>query len=127
MSDEPEYWWRAEDRRYANYDPWEEYEQPSGSHLKIEIHRYEVLRHTPKGVWLHIGFGSKCFVRGTDIKQFAVPTKELALQDLIARKKRHVSCARARFHRAEEHLQAAECELLKIQKDSQNVYGSFPV
>lgn len=103
-----EHWWRAEDRRYADYDPWAEFEQPTSSHLAVEIRCYPVVRHTPRGVWLDCGFGGKRFVRGDAVKQFAVPTRELALADLIARKKRHVAGAQARLRRAEEHLAAAE-------------------
>ena len=72
-----EVWWRAEDKRYANWDPWAEFEQPSGSHLKIDVIPYIVDRHTPKGVFLETGD----FVLGKANKQFAVPTKELALLD----------------------------------------------
>lgn len=102
-----EHWWRAEDRRYANYDPWAEFEQPSGSHLVVELRPFPVLRHTAKGVWLDCGFGRKRFVLGEATKQFAVPTRELALADLVARKERHVAGARARLAQAQEHLDAA--------------------
>jgi hypothetical protein len=101
-------WWRAEDKRYANYDPWAEFEQPTGSHLKIEFRSYHVTRYTPKGVWISWGFGHSQFVLGTATKQYAVPTKELALRDLIARKKIHVSSCKARLAQAEEHLTAAQ-------------------
>ncbi len=101
-------WWRAEDRRYANYDPWAEFEQPSGSHLQLELRAYVVDSYTPKGVWLRNIFGGRTFVLGTATKQHAVPTRELAIRDLIARKKRHVDECRARLARAEEHLEAAE-------------------
>ena len=100
-------WWRAEDRRYANYDPWAEFEQPSGSHLKLTLTPYVVESYTPKGVWLRDG-GSGVFVLGTATKQFAVPTRELAIRDLVARKKRHVDGCRERLMLAEEHLEAAE-------------------
>ena len=101
-----EVWWRADDKRYANYDPWAEFEQPSGSHLVLELTPYVVVRHTPKGVWLQSYFG--CFVLGTATKQQAVPTVELAIRDLIARKTKHVAFARARLRKAEAHLEAAE-------------------
>jgi hypothetical protein len=107
VKEAPELWWRAKDKRYADYDPWAEFEQPTSSHCKIELSSYPVLRHTPKGVWIDIGFGCPQFILGTAAKQYAVPTKELALQDLIARKKRHVWCCAARLKRAEEHLNLA--------------------
>lgn len=103
-----EVWWRADDKRYANYDPFEEYEQPSGSHLVLELTPYVVVRHTPKGVWLRSYFGGETFVIGTAIRQQAVPTVELAIKDLIARKKCHVEGCQARLNRAEAHLEAAE-------------------
>ena len=99
-----EVWWRAEDKRYANWDPWAEFEQPSGSHLKIELTPVNVLRHTPKGVILE----DHGFQRGNAIRQHAVPTKELALMDLVARKKRHVQGAAYRLTEAKEHLEGAE-------------------
>lgn len=101
-------WWRAEDRRYANYDPWAEFEQPSGSHLQLSLTPYVVDSYTPKGVRLRGILGNRTFVLGTAVKQFAVPTRELAIRDLIARKQRHVDGCKARLARAEEHLEAAE-------------------
>ena len=111
-------WWRAEDRRYANYDPWAEFEQPSGSHLQLTMIAYVVDSYTPKGVWLRDILGGRTFVLGTALKQFAVPTRELAIRDLIARKKVHVACCRARLAGAEEHLEAAEKWLAQETRDA---------
>lgn len=105
-----EHWWRAEDRRYADWDPWAD-EQPNSSHLQIELRCYPVVRHTRKGVWLDTGFGGEVFVLGTARKQFAVPTQELAVADLIARKKMHVAGCAGRLQMAELHLAAAEATL----------------
>jgi hypothetical protein len=104
-----ETWWRAEDRRYANYDEWAEFDQPSGSHLKIMFLPYTVDRHTPKGVFLTDGD----FIRGKARKQLAVPTKALALRDLIIRKEHHVRGAKARLAQAQEHLAAAVAMMAK--------------
>lgn len=108
LPEDAEVWWRADDKRYANYDPFAEYEQPSGSHLALELTPYVVVRHTPKGVWVRSYFGGETFVLGTAIRQQAVPTVELAIRDLVARKRRHVAGAAARLRRAEQHLEAAE-------------------
>lgn len=108
-----EVWWRADDKRYANFDPWDE-DGCSGSHLRIEFTPFEVVRHTPRGVWLRGWMGSPFFVNGLAAKQTAVPTQALALKDLIARKKLHVYFAGARLKRAEEHLEAAEKALRQI-------------
>ena len=109
-------WWRAEDTRYANYDPWAEFEQPSGSHLQLNLTPYVVDRYTPKGVWLRGSLGNRFFVLGTAIRQHAVPTKALAIRDLVARKKRHVEGAAARLRQAEAHLDAAE-QWLRLEID----------
>lgn len=111
-SEDVEIWWRADDKRYANYDPWAEFEQPAGSHLKIELTPYAVYRHTAKGVFLREG----SYVRGAARKQFAVPTKELALSDLVVRKMRHVAGCRARLAQAEEHLREAQLSLKREQE-----------
>ena len=108
-----EIWWRADDMRYANYDQWAECDQPSGSHLALELTPYIVVKHTPKGVRLRGWLGDEFFVLGSAIRQKAVPTIELAIQDLIARKKRHVQGAQARLRQAEAHLAAAEQWLQK--------------
>ena len=100
-------WWRADDRRYANYDPLAEFEQPSGSHLVIELTPFELVRHTPKGVWVRGWFGQESFVLGKAIRQLCVPTKELALRDLIARKEKHAKMAQIRADIAKSHLEAA--------------------
>lgn len=101
-----EVWYRADDKRYANYDPYSDVE-PSGSHLVIEITPYKVLKHTPKGVLLQNWMGQNIQVLGTAIKQEAVPTIELALQDLVRRKEKHVKMEEIRTARARQHLEAA--------------------
>ena len=109
-------WWAAKDQRYANYDPWAEYEQPSGSHLVIELTPYIVVRYTPKGVVVRDYLGFESFVNGKSKKQLCVPTQELALQDLIRRKEIHVSCAKTRLNLAEQHLAAAFKSYKEIMK-----------
>ena len=101
-------WWRADDKRYANYDPWAEFEQMSGSHLSIELTPYIVVKYTPKGVRLQDFMGGQYLVLGKSIRQQAVPTKELALRDLVFRKEKHVRMSELRAEEARQHLKAAE-------------------
>lgn len=116
-----EYWFRADDKRYANYDPWAEFEQPSGSHLTIEITPYLVTRHTPKGVFVRHWFDNhEIYVLGNSVRQLCVPTIEFALYDLIKRKEKHVQMSQFRMSRAEEHLNAA-IKLYKTEKEK--IYG----
>lgn len=104
-------WWRAQDRCYAHYDPFEEIEQ-TGNVIKIEYTEYRVVKETPKGVWLNHMYAfhddKKFFVRGKARRQTAVPTKELALNDLLARKKKHVYYSELRTKSAMRNLEAVE-------------------
>lgn len=104
-------WWRADDKRYANYDPFAEFEQPSGSHVVIEFTPFELVRSTPKGVWLRGWLGNRFFVLGTATRQQAVPTKELALRDLVERKKIHAKMAQKRADAAKSALALASAAL----------------
>lgn len=97
-----EYWFRADDKRYANYDPWAEFEQPSGSHVVIEIFPFIVERHTPKGVFVRSWKGDEVFVLGNSIRQLCVPTIKLALYDLMKRKEKHFVMCRYRMDKAEQ-------------------------
>lgn len=112
---EPERWWRAEDKRYAVWDEWDD--GLFGSTLKIELRSFLITRYTPKGVFLINFLGDEVFVRGKAGKQYAVPTKTLAVKDLIARKKLQVHFSKLRLNRAQEHLEAAE-RYLKYETDS---------
>lgn len=101
-----EYWFRADDKRYANYDPWAEYEQPEGSHVQIVISPFLVTRHTPKGVfvrgWLDM---QETYVLGNSIKQLCVPTIQFALYDLMKRKEKHFVMSRYRMDTAHQLFQ----------------------
>lgn len=90
MTDAPEYWYRYRDQRRAycvdpDGDVW-------GSSLEVEILRFKVVKHTPKGVWLTPDLGQAFkigpdrFVRNDSHKKFACPTLELALESYVQRK-----------------------------------------
>ncbi len=118
---EGETWWSAHDRRYADYDPWAEFEQPSTSHLVIELHPHKLIRYTPCGVTL-------CAYQDNEnnpktlllswTRQWASPTQTEALEHLIARKKKHVAMCEARMHRAQQHQKAAEYFLERIKSNA---------
>jgi hypothetical protein len=81
-----------------------------------------VEKHTPKGVWLKPMYGGSFFVLGSSTKQQAVPTIQLAIQDLIERKKKHVMMSEHRLRRAQQHLDAA-AKWLEVEtkyKENQN-------
>lgn len=116
---EGEVWWSAKDMRYANYDPWAEYEQPSGSHLVIELTAHKFLHRTPKGAWLALhGYNrAKRFLNFSWTKQWASPTQREALQHLAARKRKHVAMCKVRLGQAEQHLDAVAALCGKLVRE----------
>src|SRR5690606_26248155 len=109
-----EIWYRLEDKRYANYDPWAEYDQPSGSHTQIEVLEFVVIKHTLKGVWLARKWSSdhvssdKRFVLSSANKRFACPSIDEALKSFSARKRKQASIYHTRAAIAEEAIVLAE-------------------
>lgn len=93
-------WYRAEIRHYSIADEWGDH-----SYTSTEVHwsTYSVIRTTPKGVIVW-DYGSERFIRGNGTKQLALPTKELALEDCIKRKERHIKGCLARLRQAEEDM-----------------------
>lgn len=95
----PEIWHRIEDRTYSSipdeYDRW----YPI---TKVEHRKFEVLKHTSKGVWLreHPMVMPKFVLRDAR-KRFACPTIEEALESFIARKTKQASIYRNRMVKAE--------------------------
>ncbi len=97
-------WYRVETRWFASVDDFDEVDY----HGQEVVYKYTVVRRTPKGVWLRSEFGEEFFVRGTATKQKAVPTMELARQDEIARRKRHVRGCERRLKDAQHLLAYAQ-------------------
>ena len=72
--------------------------------LDIYHESYEVLKHTPKGVWIKMPSGSfqdKKFVLLSGRKRFAYPTKKEALTALLYRKKRQIIILKNQLEQAE--------------------------
>lgn len=102
-----ETWFRYEDVQYAA--PVDEFDRPCGEgQLTVELRKYEVLRHTPKGVWLRLYCGDKRFVLRDARKKFACPTLALAKESFLARKKCQVRIYTARANRAKRAIALAE-------------------
>ena len=103
-------WYRCEVRHYSIADEWGDHEY---TNTQVVWTTYEVARYTNKGVWLYTAFSGEQFVLGTAKKQLACPTKETALADAIARKKRHIAGCQARLSSAEADLSALLMETTK--------------
>lgn len=83
-------WYRYNDIHYAA--PLDEWEQPVGpGRSDVSCQEYRIVKVTPKGVWVEYAVfaGDRRFVLVGARKQYAWPTKILALRSYIARKKRH--------------------------------------
>jgi hypothetical protein len=109
MPEADDVWWRCEVRRHAHWDY--DYEHVTGYSCAVHWAQYHVVRATPKGVWVRQvgGYGGgEQFVLGKAIRQLCVPTRELAQQDEIARRKRHRAGASHRLALAEKMLRTAE-------------------
>ena len=104
-------WYRADVRSYSVADEWGDH---SYSTSNIVWQEYEFVRSTPKGVVLRGFMTGEVFILGKAKLQQAMPTKELALADAIARKKRHVWGCEHRLNRAKEDLFLLECALKAV-------------
>ncbi len=75
----------------------------------IFLSEYEVLKHTPKGVWIkHWQNDRGKFIRLDTTKQWASPTIEAARTAYIARKQKQISILAAQHDRAVEMLHQAK-------------------
>lgn len=118
-ADPNDIWWRAEDRTYAASDPWDEGNR--GTVTYIELHPWLITKRTPKGVWAMETWEPERFILGKATKQICVPTQELALQDLVARKKVHVRMTEVRARNARYFLALATKALIeKTQKNKES-------
>lgn len=108
-----EIWYRFEEQTYAA--PLDEFDGgPCGEGLvEVHLHKYEVIRHTPKGVWVKRRIGAwSCgharFILRQAHKRYACPTMEEAGQSFLARKARQARIFKARLRTIEKALAVFE-------------------
>jgi Zn-finger nucleic acid-binding protein len=101
MSDKT-WWYRFDDVMYAPMPSGEYGEWVGPSTLKVELHKYQVVKITPCGVWLDVGK----FVKTAARKRFACPTEAEARESFLARKKRQLSILSAQVSRVERAIQS---------------------
>lgn len=76
--------------------------------LEVRVREFEVVRETPKGVWLAPGWGGRPrFVLRDSRKRYACPTVEEAHESFLARKRRHLRILRAQVESVEEAIRHA--------------------
>jgi hypothetical protein len=100
-----EVWFRVEDRRFASLD---EFEDALPGRVYVELYEYEVISHTPKGVWVYDYYGHPKFVLRAARKRWACPTKEEAIQSFLARKERQIKILRNQLSQATTAIQLAK-------------------
>jgi hypothetical protein len=99
--------------RYENWQtagPVDEWGYTCGpSTTNTGLREYEVIRTTPKGVWIEY-YGSEKFVKLNARKRFACPTKEEALASFVARKEKQIRILKAQLRNAAEALRLASTQ-----------------
>jgi hypothetical protein len=69
---------------------------------KIRLVKFNILRTTPKGVWIDLGYEK--WVSNDSKKRYAYPTKDEAFVNFIARTIRCVKILKAKLMVAEDYL-----------------------
>ena len=74
--------------------------------VEVSLHEYPVVRRTPRGCWIDLGYGDERFVLTSARKQFACPTEAAARESFMARKRAQIRIYRACIARTECALSA---------------------
>ena len=110
-------WYRATETTTGTgyVDECGDWHRTGDSSVKILIEELEVLKRTPKGVWLKVDsydiYGMACrdkrFVLNESRKRFACPTIKEALDSFVARKERQAEIYEARARTARRAIKLA--------------------
>lgn len=100
--------------------------------IQILPMKYSILKQTKCGYWIEYWgaklFGDKKFVNLEKTKKFANVSKELALKDFLARKKRYIEILRHRLAETEEIVKSIESDLKKDpSKLDFTIYPGFSI
>lgn len=94
---------------YRYHETWYEY-----SGVRVWEQKLEVLKETPKGVWLD-DWGNRRFVLRDARKRYACPTRQEALESFIARKRRQRELALGTAERAKGAMEEAQSMLAETR------------
>ena len=100
-------WYRFEEIHYA--PSLDEFDNPVGEgHTDVCKIELDVIKKTPCGVWLDLGFGSGSrWVSCTSHKRYACPTEAEAMESFLARKRRQITILQSQIKRAERAIAVA--------------------
>lgn len=102
-------YYRVESRKYAA--PIDEFDNPCGlGRTVIIIFELQVVKITTKGVWVN-NYGKRRFILTDAKKHYALPTKQLALESFIARKKRQCTILQGNINVATRQMRMAQSML----------------
>lgn len=93
------------------------------SYVKLDLYEYEVLRRTPKGVWLKRFMDKPRFVLNEGRKKFAHSTTEEALDAFIHRKNYYINLLNIRRENAEKAVLLAQQALNKLENPNNSNQG----
>ena len=79
---------------------------------EIQVHKYEIIKRTPKGVWIYCLFDKK-FVNLIARKKFATVTLREAYEQLYARKRSQVKILKTNLDNAQKAFDMAKTWLEK--------------
>lgn len=114
------FWYKARVYSVSTVIDAEREEYGTGNELSIS--KLRVIKTTPKGVQVQYGFGlEKHFILGTATKQFAAPTIEHALSDLLYVKKRQLSILEARAATVRQQIRRVKINLKRRKKDNESI------
>lgn len=113
MNESEEIFHRYDDRHYAAL--LDECDMPIGAGTHELVHTtYRVIKRTPKGAWIDLGWGDKRFVLLSARKRYALPTEVEALESFIMRKRRQEDIYQNRIHSAQHAQELAFNQMRKL-------------
>lgn len=113
MNEADDIFHRYDDRHYAA--PLDECDNPMGAGTHELAHTtYRVIKRTPKGAWIDLGWGDKRFVLLSARKRYALPTQAEALESFIMRKRVQESIYENRAHSARYAQELALKQMRKL-------------
>ena len=115
--------------RYEEYQVGmqDEYGNTLHSYTKLNLLRYEIIKHTKKGAWIKYfaNKSGKKFINFDWKKRFACRTKKEALESFKFRKKRQIRIIKSRLRIAESALKICERKLESEDYDLKNIGGGL--
>lgn len=99
MENSNEAWYRFEDFLTASFG-----DSYSSSSVRVRLVKFDVVKKTPKGVWIGFGTSKVRFCRLDSRRKYACPSVEEAKESFLNRKRTQISIYKNRIKMAEAAL-----------------------